>query len=152
MTVTFDGVVLADGESRTATVASGLAPSGVLGLEVLEFLRADWATPVARGNRVVTLPLVIALPPAESFGAALLQSMMFFSVLPAEGALVIEHAGYRITCAQAVCAACKQQGSIEGISNAIALQFTCGVLTSAILLLDQDGIILQDQDGIDLEL
>ena len=151
MIVTFNDVVLADGEHRSVKVASGLAPSGELGMELLEFLRAEWAVPVARGNRVFTLPMVIELPMCEDFGTALMQGLMYFSNLPAEGELVIEHSGYRITCAQAVCTRCKQQGEIEGVSNAIALQFTCGELTGLTLLTDEHGEILEDEEGGELE-
>lgn len=151
MTVTFNGVILADGESRVVKVASGLAPSGEVQTEVLEYLRADWAVPVARGNRVVTLPMNIALPPCEDFGTALLQGLMYFADLPEEGALVVEHAGYRVSCAQAVCQRTKPTDSIEGLSNDLALQFICGELTSQLMILDEMGVILEDEGGDELE-
>lgn len=126
MTVTFNSVVLADGENRTCKVASGLVPSGEQGVEVLEFLRAEWALPVARGNRVLTLPLIIEIPPFASFGAALVGGLTYFANLPAEGPLVIAEGANQVTFTDAVCARCKVVDSIEGLSHAVALQFICG--------------------------
>ena len=147
MTVTFNSVQLADGDSRTVRVAAGLAPAGELNMEVLEYLRAAWAVPVARGNRVVVIPMVIQMPPCEEFGAAMMQSLMYFANLPDEGPLEIAHRGYVISCAQAVCGRVKQEGDLDGLSNDIALQFTCGQLTAAVYLVDETGDILLDEDG-----
>jgi hypothetical protein len=125
MTVTFDGVLLADGESRVAKVASGLAPSGEVQMEVLEYLEADWASPVARGNRVLTLPMVIEFPAAENFGAALVHALMYFANLPTEGLLIIAHGEDQVSY-PAVCRSVKQVEAIEGLAHAVALQFVCG--------------------------
>lgn len=151
MKVIYNSVPLADGESRNVRTASGLAPSGELGLEVLEFLRAEWAVPVARGNRVLTLPMVIELPPCEDFGTAMIQSLMYFANLPEEGPLVVEHEGYRVSSADAVCTRCKQLDELLGISNAVALQFTLGKPVSQLLVLDESGGILEDEEGNELE-
>ena len=135
MTVTFNGVVLADGESRTCKVASGLAPSGELGMEVLEFLRAEWAIPVARGNRVITLPMVIELPAVASFGLSLVSALMYFSNLPDEGTLVFAEGAQQVTFANAVCPKWKIVDEIVGVSYAVALQFVLGQPTNATLSL-----------------
>ena len=133
MTVTFDGVILADGEARTMRVASGLAPSGELAVDVLEFLRADWAEPVARGNRVMTLPMVIEFPACGTFEEALLESLMYFANLPDEGTLVITHGAESVTYSAAVCSRCSQLQAIEGLSNGVQLTFVCGEPVNATL-------------------
>lgn len=151
MTVTFDGVILADGEARTMRVASGLAPSGELQVDPLEFLRADWAVPVARGNRLMTLPMVIEFPACGTFEEALIESLMYFANLPDEGTLKIEHKGWRFQCAQAVCARNSQLQAIEGLSNGVQLSFVCGEPTSHLMVLDENGAVLTDEEGNELE-
>lgn len=126
MTVTFNDVVLADGESRTAKVASGLAPSGALNFEPLEYLRAAWAVPVARGNRLITLPMIIEIPPFTTFGASLVSGLSYFANLPAEGPLIIAEGDDHVAFSNAVCVECKIVDEIIGVSYAVALRFVCG--------------------------
>ncbi len=133
MTVTFNGVTLADGESRTARVASGLAPNGQINFEPLEFLRAEWAIPVARGNRLITLPMVIEMPPFTRFGAALVSGLTYFGNLPDEGPLVITEGADQVTFSSAVCVDCKIVDEILGVSHALALRFVCGQPLNATL-------------------
>lgn len=133
MTVTFNDVVLANGESRTAKVASGLAPSGSINYEPLEYLRAAWAVPVARGNRLITLPMIIEIPPFETFGAALVAGLTYFGNLPDEGPLVITEGADQVTFSSAVCVECKIIEEIVGLSHAVALRFICGQPTNATL-------------------
>lgn len=135
MRITFDGVVLADGESRTSYVATGLTPSGQLNFEPLEYLRAAWAVPKARGNRLLTLPVIIQFPPAASFGAALIESLMYFANLPDEGALVIQDGALSVTFSTAVCQRNVQLEEIYGLSNAVGLTFICGQPSNATLSL-----------------
>lgn len=133
MTVTFNDVVLADGESRTAKVASGLAPSGSINYEPLEYLRAAWAVPVARGNRLITLPMIIEIPPFATFGAALVAGLTYFGNLPDEGPLVITEGADQVTFSSAVCVECKILDEIMGLSHAVALRFICGQPVNATL-------------------
>lgn len=133
MTVTFNSIVLADGESRVAKVASGLAPGGEVQMEVLEFLRATWAVPVARGNRVMTLPMIISFPAQETFGATLVHALMYFANLPEGGTLVIAEGADAVTYSSAVCRNVKQVGGIEGLSHEVSLQFICGEPVNATL-------------------
>lgn len=125
MTVTFNDMVLADGDSRICKVASGLAPSGELGMEALEYLRAEWAVPVARGNRLITLPMIIELVPCADFETSLVQHLMYFKNLPAEGELKIQHGGALVTFSQAVCKTNKTR-ELEGLQNTVMLTFVCG--------------------------
>lgn len=133
MTVTFNDVVLANGESRTAKVASGLAPSGAINYEPLEFLRAAWAVPVARGNRLITLPMIIEIPPFATFGAALVGGLTYFGNIPDEGPLVIAEGADQVTFSSAVCVECKILEEIVGLSHAVALRFVCGQPVNATL-------------------
>lgn len=133
MTVIFNDIVLANGESRTAKCASGLAPSGTLNFEPLEFLRAVWAQPVARGNRLITLPMVIEIPAHDTFGEALVSGLNYFANLPDEGPLVIAEGSDQVTFSSAVCADCKVVEEILGLSYAVALRFVCGQPTNATL-------------------
>jgi len=133
MTVTFDGVILADGEARTMRVASGLAPGGEVQVDPLEFLRADWAVPVARGNRLMTLPMVIEFPACATFEEALVESLMYFANLPEEGTLVIAHGAESVTFSAAVCSRCSQLQAIEGLSNGVQITFVCGEPVNATL-------------------
>lgn len=132
MTVTFNGIVLADGEARTCKVAAGLAPSGELSMEILEYLRAAWAVPVARGNRIFQLPMNIQLPSNADFEGALVEALMYFANLPDEGELKIQHGAALVTFSQAVCAKVKVN-EIDGLANDISLVFTCGEPTTATL-------------------
>lgn len=150
MKITFAGIVIADGEHRTASVASRLKPSADVQMQVLDYLRAEWAVPVARGNRIVSLPVVIQWPQCADFGEALIQALMFVAELPEEGELIVEHAGSRVTFSTAVCPNVETE-EIEGVSNAVKLLFVCGKPTSTLLIVDENEEPLQDENGNDLE-
>ncbi len=68
-----------------------------------------------------------------------------------EGPLVIEHEGYRVSVANAVCGRCKQIEELLGISNAIALQFTLGKPVSEMHVCDELGHVLTDEDDEELD-
>jgi hypothetical protein len=88
---------------------------------------------VARGNRLITLPMIIEIPPFATFGAALVGGLTYFGNIPDEGPLVITEGADQVTFSSAVCVECKIIEEIVGLSHAVALRFICGQPTNATL-------------------
>lgn len=124
MTASFEGFDLATGYGGNGTWVASLRYSETQTVDVLTFLRAVYAVPVARGNAVVNLDIVLAPPPELSQGAAFLAYMGHTKALPREGELIITDGDEAVVFDNAVRAQCRPERT--GLSLLFPISFICG--------------------------
>ncbi|MGV3664265.1 MAG: hypothetical protein ACO1TE_29100 [Prosthecobacter sp.] len=149
--VTFAGMSLASAVTMAGTWAADFAPAGEQAVEPLEALRADWAEPVARGNRLETLTLTLTPPPAADVHEAFVELAYYFSRLPSEGALRIRSGGKVVRYPTAALASHRPRPR-RGLSNQYTVTWLVGKPDDlALAVLDEDGEVLLDEAGQELE-
>jgi hypothetical protein len=89
MRIHFGTSILSQELDRNAAVASMALPRGVQRVQLKQPLRATWATPIARGNRLHEIPVVLHLEEGDTLGAALIALTGYLAALPQSGTLTL---------------------------------------------------------------
>ncbi len=151
MRATFDGTVLAPGGyDRADAWVSSFRISGTHDVQVVKKFRAEYATIIPRGGTVLTIDLLLIPAPSADVHEAFAELALFWSSLSAQGDLVLESGGNRVTYPSAA----KSPFSFDpqiGISNQWPLQFMSGAPGDLVrLVLDELGDVLEDGEGAEL--
>lgn len=140
-------------EELGVDVVEQFLPTGQQQVQVFNPLRAEWAKPIARGNRLHTFQFMLHLTPGESSGAALQRLTTFFTGLPSSGALVWIEDGLVTTCELVVLQAF-QPSYRRGCAAGLQLGFVGGktlITTNLILTEDDDFIMTEDGALFEME-
>ena len=133
MRCTFNGTeITPGGYDRADGWLTRLTIAGEQAAQISRPVRADYATPYARGGRLHTITLTITPPPAASSEAALSALLLYFSTLPQSGALVIGEDALQVTWPDAVLTNFAPPPR-RGLANEYPLSFIAGANSSTTL-------------------
>lgn len=151
MRATFDGTILAPGGyDRADAWVSSVRISGTHDVQVVKRFRSEFATVIARGGAVLTIDLLMIPAPSADVHEAFAELALFWSTLSAQGDLILESGGNRVTYPSAAKAPFSFDPQI-GISNQWPLQFQTGAPGDLVrLVLDELGVVLEDEEGDEL--
>lgn len=153
MRILFGGMVVADepfGEGGSCTL---LVPSGQQAVDVRERLRAAWASPKARGNRLHDITVDVTLSPEATLADAAMALLQYFASIPTEGALAVGKGGKVTVFAESVFSGFQAQER-RGVTNGYRLTFVASQPTAVanyLQLTDGGALALTDESFLILE-
>jgi len=127
MKITFAGNLIASEPPEGGTHAvTGFKPKAKTNVIYPKYLRAEYDTPIPRGNRVTTLTGTITPSPAPTLEAAMLALEALYGSLPESGDLVKTINGNTVTYPGAVLESFEAMEDVNGVSYGYRLTFLAG--------------------------
>ncbi len=128
---------LIGGEDIGSDTVHAFLPSGQQQEQVSRYLRAKWAVPRARGNRLHTFPFQLDLAPEVSTGDMLAKLTLFFTGLPSEGPLDWIESDRHLTCNNVVLRDMRPSYR-NGVASGVQLDFSGGAATEVTEILEDN--------------
>lgn len=149
MQITFADIIIAQEPSQGGFDAvTGFLPEGDQDVQPRKRLRAKWAIPKSRDNRLHVLVGQITPPPFATPGAALISLMLRFGSLPGDGTLIFTEADGESVIFQNASLKHFRPLKREGVFYAMELTFWAGMpAQNNQVIVNESGAELTDGNG-----